>query len=204
MGLEPAAEELFRRDLAGNGFHRLWELAWKEHLSSGGSLEELADRFFDAAYGDGYPGLLSDQRLFRHRADQREKNRRLGALQDAMERSGLGEARSEQRREFPLPELEIGGTVFRGRCDRMDILRDGSALLFDYKSGRSGKYTKASSSPPTASPSGKARNGGVPPRRSFSDWATARRRARSMTARPSGWTREKYLLRNWSPRQRRS
>jgi RecB family exonuclease len=143
MGLEPAGEELFRRDLAGNGFHRLWELAWKERLSSGGSLEELADRFFDAAYGECYPGLLSDQRLFRHRTDQREKNRRLGALQDALETSGLGEARREQRREFPLPELEIGGTVFRGRCDRMDILGDGSALLFDYKSGRATKYTKS-------------------------------------------------------------
>ena len=142
-GLEPEGEELFRRDLAGNGFHRLWELAWKEYLSSGGSLEELADRFFDAAYGDGYPGLLSDQRLFRHRADQREKNRRLGSLQDAMEKSGLGEARREQRREFTLPGLEIGGTVFRGRCDRMDILGDGSILLFDYKSGRAEKYKKS-------------------------------------------------------------
>ncbi|MDK2958873.1 PD-(D/E)XK nuclease family protein [Aminivibrio sp.] len=143
MGLEPAREELFRRDLAGNGFHRLWELAWKEYLSSGGNLEELADRFFDDAYRDGYPRLLSDPRLARHRADQREKNRRLGALQDAMERSGLGEARREQRREFSLPEPEIGGAVFRGRCDRMDILGDGSVILFDYKSGRAGKYKKS-------------------------------------------------------------
>lgn len=143
MSLEPAGEELFRRDLAGNGFHRLWELAWKERLSSGGSLEELADCFFDAAYGESYPRLLSDPRLTRHRTDQREKNRRLGAFQDTMEKSGLGEARREQRREFPLPELTIGGTVFRGRCDRMDILGDGSILLFDYKSGRATKYTKS-------------------------------------------------------------
>lgn len=143
MGLEPPSEELFRRDLAGNGFHRLWELAWKECLRNGGRLQELAERLFDAAYGEKYPAMLSDPRLARRRMDSMEKNIRLGALQDAMEDEGLRENRREQKLEFPLPDLEIGGTVFRGRCDRLEILSNGAVLIFDYKSGKADRYKKS-------------------------------------------------------------
>ncbi len=142
-GAGTASEELFRRDLAGNGFHRLWELVWKECLRNGGRLQELAERLFEAAYGEKYPAMLSDPRLARRRMDSMEKNIRLGALQDAMEDEGLRENRREQRLEFPLPDLEIGGTVFRGRCDRLEILSDGSVLIFDYKSGKADRYKKS-------------------------------------------------------------
>jgi len=143
MGLEPPSEELFRRDLAGNGFHKLWELAWKDCLRKGGRLQDLAERLFDTAYGEKYPGMLSDPRLARQKMDHMEKNIRLGALQDALEDGGLRENRREQRLEFPLRDLEIAGTIFRGRCDRLEILNDGVVLLFDYKSGKAERYKKS-------------------------------------------------------------
>ncbi|MGI6252182.1 MAG: PD-(D/E)XK nuclease family protein [Aminivibrio sp.] len=142
-GLEPVREELFLPLKAGNGYHRLWELAWEEYILSGGSLAALARRHFDQAYGEAYPELLSHPGLARRRLDQLNKNIRLGAMQDELEINGLRSARAGQKREHPLPEMEIGGISFRGRCDRLDMLEGNTYLIFDYKSGRADRYNKS-------------------------------------------------------------
>ncbi len=102
--------------------------SWREHLSPGEAWRSWRTAFSTPLTGTGTPGC-SRTRGSSATGLTSVRNRRLGALQDAMERSGLGEARSEQRREFPCPSWR-SGMVFSRRCDRMDILRDGSALLF--------------------------------------------------------------------------
>ena len=139
-GLEPAGEGLFNPLKAGNGYHKLWELAWKQYQDSGGSLEALAGRLFDEAYGKEYPELLSHPGLSRHRLAQLSANTRLGAVQDGMEKDGLGQARKTQKLEYSLPEMIIDKVTFKGRCDRLELLRDGSYVIFDYKSGRAQRY----------------------------------------------------------------
>lgn len=142
-GLEPPSEKLFRRDRAGTAFHILWQQVWREHLSTGGHLKKLVERFFDTAYGTAYPQLISDPRLTRHRKDHLAKNLHLADFQEKMENDGLKAARKEQLWEFPLDGLIIDGTAFKGRCDRLEILAGGSLLIFDYKSGKSDGYRKA-------------------------------------------------------------
>jgi hypothetical protein len=86
----------------------------------------------------------------------------------------------------------------------MDILRDGSALLFDYKSGRSGKYTKSLQ---LAAYSIALREG--PERRSASaavflglgDGSAA---GAKHDGAPLWLDAGKISLAEWSPRQRRS
>lgn len=141
-GLEPGREEVFLPLKAGNGFHSLWELAWEKYILSGGSLADLAERLFDEAYGREYPELLNRPDLSRHRLDQLNKNIRLGAVQDEMEKNGLRQARAEQKREFDLPGMKIGGVCFRGRCDRLELLEGGAYMIFDYKSGKADRYNK--------------------------------------------------------------
>lgn len=142
QGLEPRKEELFKADRAGNGYHRLWELAWRKYPQEGKSLEDLAGALFEEAYGEKYPDLLTNPSLCRRKEDQLAKNGRLGALQDGLEAMGLRQGRRGQKLETPLPDLNIGGTVFRGRCDRTDTLADGTLILFDYKSGKADSYKK--------------------------------------------------------------
>ncbi|HDQ92816.1 MAG TPA: Dna2/Cas4 domain-containing protein [Synergistetes bacterium] len=52
-----------------------------------------------------------------------------------MEDAGLARARIGQKREEKLT-LTVGGIPFSGRYDRLDMLQDGTALIFDYKTGR--------------------------------------------------------------------
>ena len=141
-GMEPHREELFRPDLAGLAVHRLWEKAWQRRMETGESLPELAALLFEQSMQEKWPHLLSDGRLQRARKGVFQKVLRLASFQQGLDEAGLAGARQGQRREAELPVLPVGGTPFRGRCDRMDILADGRAVLFDYKSGASGKYRK--------------------------------------------------------------
>ncbi|MBP5211352.1 MAG: PD-(D/E)XK nuclease family protein, partial [Pyramidobacter sp.] len=45
--------------------------------------------------------------------------------------------------ELDLPPLTVGGVAFTGRCDRLDRLRDGRFLLWDYKSDRAEDHKRA-------------------------------------------------------------
>lgn len=141
-GLEAAGEDLFNPLRAGNGYHKLWELAWKQYTLSGGALESLAQELFDEAYGAEYPELLSHPGLSRHRPAQLKANIRLGAVQDGMEKDGLARARKTQKLEYSLPEMVIDKVTFKGRCDRLELLMDGSYAIFDYKSGKADRYGK--------------------------------------------------------------
>jgi len=117
---------------AGNVAHALWEKAWSERMAAGESLVTLARKHWDAALSEQYPEMAQ----FPARLELfREQTLRMAAFQQEMDDAGLAAARARQEREQPL-EVEIDGVLFRGRFDRMDHLKDGSTLIFDYKSGR--------------------------------------------------------------------
>lgn len=117
---------------AGNVAHALWEKAWSERMATEENLANLARKHWDAALSEQYPELAQFPArlgLFREQAF------RMAAFQQEMDEAGLAAARASQERE-QLLEAEIDGVLFRGRFDRIDHLKDGSALVFDYKTGR--------------------------------------------------------------------
>ncbi len=133
-GIEPPCEDRFRPDLAGNAVHKLWQIAWEERIESGRPLSAVTPDLFESVATREYAALLFDPRLERHRERLREQVRALAHLQDEMD-GVLAGLRDGQSREEPLPDFAVDGLPCRGRCDRMDLLSDGRALLFDYKSG---------------------------------------------------------------------
>ena len=138
--LETPTEALYRHDLAGSALHMLWQRVWERALSTGERLVALARELFDDAMRAYYPRLVEDPALRRDRDETLRRVLRLARLQQGIEENGLAELRIEQRREYTLPEFEREGVRFRGRCDRIDVLRDGTAILFDYKSGASSRF----------------------------------------------------------------
>ncbi|NLO57065.1 MAG: PD-(D/E)XK nuclease family protein, partial [Thermovirga sp.] len=117
---------------AGNVAHALWEKAWSVRMTTEENLATLARKHWDAALSEQYPELAqfpARLELFREQAF------RMAAFQQEMDEAGLAAARTFQERE-QLLEAEIDGVLFRGRFDRIDHLKDGSALVFDYKTGR--------------------------------------------------------------------
>lgn len=124
---------------AGTMIHALWERVWAARFISGEDLPELAEKYWERAVEDHYPGLV---KLPRHMRRLRAGTVMMALLQQRMEDAGLAEARIEQRREKNI-SLTVGGVLFSGRYDRLDILRDGTALVFDYKTGRSSGLSKS-------------------------------------------------------------
>lgn len=141
--LETPPEELHRFDLAGSALHLLWQRVWEHHLSTGEQLDFLVNAFFDEAMGEKYARLVENASLKRERKELLRRAVRLARVQQAMESDGLASERLEQKREYSLPEFERGGVRFKGRCDRVDFLKDGSAAIFDYKSGPSASYKES-------------------------------------------------------------
>ncbi len=117
---------------AGTMIHALWEKVWTERLSSGADLFCLAERCWEETVHEQYPDL---EKLPRHLGRLREETLKMAHLQQDMENSGLALARTGQKREEKV-SLTVEGIPFSGRYDRLDILQDGTALLFDYKTGR--------------------------------------------------------------------
>jgi RecB family exonuclease len=117
---------------AGTMIHALWEKVWTERLSSGADLFCLAERYWEETVHEQYPDL---EKLPRHLGRLRKETLKMAHLQQDMENSGLALARTGQKREEKF-SITVDGIPFSGRYDRLDILQDGTALLFDYKTGR--------------------------------------------------------------------
>ena len=141
--LETPPEELHRFDLAGSALHLLWQRVWEKHLSTGEQLDFLVDALFDEAMDEKYARLVANANLKRDRKELLRRAVRLARVQQAMEDGGLASGRLEQKREYALPEFERRGVRFKGRCDRVDFLKDGTAAIFDYKSGPSASYKES-------------------------------------------------------------
>ncbi len=124
---------------AGTMIHSLWENVWAARLNSGEGLPELAERYWNEAVLRHYPTLTG---FPRHMRRLRAQTGAMALLQQKMEDTGLSEARKEQLREQDI-RIGIGGVTFSGRYDRLDMLRDGTALIVDYKTGRSSNLSKS-------------------------------------------------------------
>lgn len=141
---EPPREGEYDPLRGGAAMHALWERVWREYAASGcrGSIEERTRRLFDEVVGENYPSLLRSPSLQRVRSELRGGAARCAAKQDEWE-AALRPLREEILCEFDLPPLRRGAVAFSGRCDRLDRLKDGRFLLWDYKTGKSSAYGKA-------------------------------------------------------------
>ena len=154
LRLEEPPRELFDSAAAGQALHTLWQRVWQrlaeeERFAEAGNplffralAEEEWHRLFPEE-GEGtpspealYPQLVRDPRLA---ASAARLHRQVLALADAQAatEARLVEAKIRRlgvRLEVPCPDLTIQGVLFRGRCDRMDLLDAGTVIL-DYKLG---------------------------------------------------------------------
>ena len=127
----------FDPKLGGSLLHELWKRLWEQHFRSGEALSDLVEVLWEGTARSFYEEVLSRYSLYGRRLLYQAQ--RLARLQDSLE-SRLAPLRRDQMREYPLPELEIDGVRFKGRADRIELLTDGSAVILDYKSGRSDSY----------------------------------------------------------------
>jgi len=132
--LDDTRPGLYRTDLAGRAAHAIFA-----RISESGDLrDEAVRRCIAEGFGE-YASLGSDPRLAAWRSRFEETILRTVGSMRLLEKS-LAPKRTEVRTETPLPEATFGDVTVHGRCDRMDILDDGSVLLFDFKSGLSKSY----------------------------------------------------------------
>ncbi|MDO9508035.1 MAG: PD-(D/E)XK nuclease family protein [Thermovirgaceae bacterium] len=124
---------------AGTMIHALWEKVWDTRLTAGDTLSVLVEKFWYDTLHRHYPAL---ERLPRHLLRLRAQTGKMADLQQRIEDAGLAAARKEQRRERDIM-ITVEGVPFRGRYDRLDILSDGTALIVDYKTGRSNGLSKS-------------------------------------------------------------
>lgn len=128
----------------GTALHDLWLRVWQRYSAPGDAVRTisgLAEELFAEVMRADYPALLTPPlaRTLRH---LRFETQRCAKLQDSCE-TRLRPLRRRAECEYTLPVLEVDGVKFTGRCDRLDILQDGEFMLWDYKSGASGRYKSA-------------------------------------------------------------
>lgn len=158
LRLEEPPRGLFDSATAGQALHTLWQRVWQrlveeERFAEAGNplffralAEEEWHRLFPEE-GEGipspealYPQLVRDPRLAAHAVRLHRQVLALADAQAATE-TRLVEAKIRRRGvrlEVPCPDLTIQGVLFRGRCDRMDVLDAGTVIL-DYKLGRAAR-----------------------------------------------------------------
>ncbi len=117
---------------AGQLVHAVWESVWSDRLKTGRDLVGLLTDQWNGAVEDNYPALKN---FPRHLSRLERNTWRMASLQQEMDDAGLAEARESQERE-QLIQIDMGGVLFRGKFDRVDLLKDGTAIIFDYKTGR--------------------------------------------------------------------
>ena len=136
--------------------HALWEGVWRrvrEDLGVDGAAlsrlvrEEIAS--LGAARGryERFAWIVHDRRAQRRLEVFRERLLRLGDVQarvlDRMREAGLRHADVQLEEDARLT-IEVDGVVFKGQCDRIEIVEDASglshAIITDYKSGRAGAH----------------------------------------------------------------
>lgn len=127
----------------GSALHTLWDKVWSVYLKEKEPLPYLVPSFWEQALQKSYPQLLESSYLVRYRENLLSQCLSMAEIQQSIEEAGLAELRQQQYREKDLPVLTIGGVPFTGRADRIEYLRDGRILIFDYKLGKSNGRNKS-------------------------------------------------------------
>lgn len=133
----PPKEELYDPQKAGTFLHCLWQKVWeKTSLIDETPLCTLVDALWEETLIKTYQALLDDPRLRRREADLKRKAKQLALLQE--EYRELERPLSTKEGpflEWELPSKRVEGVLFKGRCDRVDHLKDG-VVIWDYKLGK--------------------------------------------------------------------
>lgn len=139
LRLEKPLKDLFNPIKAGNFLHSLWEMAWKDHIKNGQTFLTLYKKYWNEACIKKYPELSDDARLIRHLDRLKKQVCTIAELQDLIESEPVVNSRIKVELEFQLPDYEVEGVIFRGRCDRIDFYENGAVVL-DYKSNRASDH----------------------------------------------------------------
>lgn len=141
LKIEEPVIGLFDTKRAGIFIHSLWENAWKRKLTTSMPLEEIVENIWDQELGKHYPALLDPKGpLNRHNKRLKFQAKRLCKLQETLDEQ-LKLSRKNLLTEKEL-SINVEGCLFRGRCDRVDVVEDG-VFIYDYKLGSSPNYSKA-------------------------------------------------------------
>ncbi|EFC91278.1 ATP-dependent nuclease subunit B-like protein [Dethiosulfovibrio peptidovorans DSM 11002] len=144
VGLEPPERPGYDGRLAGTAAHRLWRDVWKAYeVDRDADLASLACDIWPSVLEEVYRGLLYSPDLKR-RGDALLKDiLKTADYLSELEDIGLKNMRVASFLEWELPVLELDGVPFTGIADRIDLLDDGTVLIWDYKSGGSSKYDRS-------------------------------------------------------------
>ncbi|MCL2768389.1 MAG: PD-(D/E)XK nuclease family protein, partial [Synergistaceae bacterium] len=155
--IKEPVNELYNNAFAGNLVHDILEAAWKKKLSSYDDLSQIVSSLWEELennsggdYLSVYKDLFTDKRLVRRKNLLRSRIMKTAELQDEIEERM--NSRTDKRTDIKFEHevsFEMGGLSFTGRCDRLDIFRDG-VVIIDYKTGKApssmlqlGSYAKA-------------------------------------------------------------
>ncbi len=130
--------------LAGTAIHRLWEELWTDYVADPhGGLSRRVSKLWEPVFERCYRSLLKSPDLARRRDALLENVIETVRFVESLEDAGLRERRVASFCEMPLPDLVIDGVRCTGAADRVDLLDDGSLLLWDYKLGSATGYRRA-------------------------------------------------------------
>lgn len=131
--------ELLNHRKAGTAAHALWEVVWNHYLAGDGSLLALVEHHREGQFLLHYPELVENPELQGHRTRLWRHLDSSAALQTKLEQF-VKPLRQCSLLEEKLPSLQRGLVTFVGRADRIDVLKDGRFIVWDYKAGPSKRY----------------------------------------------------------------
>lgn len=142
LRLERPSDGLYDPLSAGTYLHALWEESRRHMPETGGDFIATVQSLKDKLMEIHYPELRDDPRLKIFRTGVEIQIDKMAGLLDAIDsRIDLHTEDADFRSEleYTLPDFELNGAVFRGRCDRVDFYGK-EAVVLDYKLGRSENY----------------------------------------------------------------
>lgn len=141
---EAPREQEYDQLKGGTAVHAVWEKVWNEYAAGGfkASISMLTSVHFSPVISEIYPQLLEFSSLRRVLEKIKYEVDRMAVMQDEFE-TALRSRRDKVLTELELPPIEFGGVSFMGQCDRLDLMNDGTYLLWDYKAGNSYNYKNA-------------------------------------------------------------
>ncbi len=143
-GLFPPDQGGFNAALAGTAMHEIISRAWSAYIQDESvPFTSLIDGLWEPVLEEVYRSMVVDRDLLRRKELFYSELISGAALIQDMEQKGLRDRRVESLAEMDLPPLAMDNVTFTGKADRVDLLADGRAVLWDYKSGNSAFYSRS-------------------------------------------------------------
>lgn len=140
LRLSPPDQPGFNPRLSGTACHEVWRAAWQGYMDGSGSLTEMVKANWEPVLEECYRDLLKDRDLARRRDLVYDNMVQTALYLQGLDDGGLRNNRERSYLELSLPPLTIGGVSFSGIADRVDLMKDGSVIVWDYKSSLSSNY----------------------------------------------------------------